>query len=126
MSTKKENIYVLVCGGRDYEDRATIFDALDKIHKHRGIVMVISGMARGADSIAVEWARSRDVPRMEFRADWDRYGKRAGYLRNQQMLAEGKPDVVVAFPGGRGTAMMIEISKKAGVPVWEPCRSLAV
>lgn len=53
----------------------------------------------------------------EYPADWARFGKSAGYLRNKQMLEEGKPDLVVAFPGGRGTANMIAIAMKAGVKV---------
>lgn len=55
----------------------------------------------------------------EFPADWDKYGKRAGYLRNVQMLDEGKPDLVVAFPGGKGTAMMVKLAKERGVRVIE-------
>jgi len=52
-------------------------------------------------------------------AEWDKFGRRAGPLRNEQMLREGKPDVVVAFPGGRGTAHMVRIAKEAGIDVLE-------
>jgi hypothetical protein len=114
------NISVLVCGGRDYNDRDTLFAALDKLHRLRTVREVISGMARGADTLAIHWARANDLPVREFPADWDRHGRRAGYIRNQQMLDDGQPDLVVAFPGGKGTAMMIDISRKADVPVWEP------
>ena len=47
----------------------------------------------------------------EFKADWDKFGRAAGPIRNAQMLREGKPDLVVAFPGGRGTANMVAQAK---------------
>ena len=61
-----------------------------------------------------EWAR---IPVKEYPADWQKHGRAAGPIRNQQMLDEGKPDLVVAFDGGRGTADMIARAEKAGVRV---------
>jgi hypothetical protein len=78
---------------------------------------IIAGGARGADRAAIDWAVVNWVPFQEYPANWEKYGKRAGYLRNVQMLEEGKPDLVIAFPGGKGTAMMINLAKGAGVPV---------
>ena len=80
-------------------------------------ITIISGAARGADSMAVDWAISNYACFKEFPANWDKYGKSAGYKRNIQMLKEGKPDLVIAFPGGRGTEMMCELAKEAGVEV---------
>jgi hypothetical protein len=54
-----------------------------------------------------------------YKADWDTHGRKAGILRNIQMLEEGKPDCAVQFPGGRGTAHMRSILDKAGIPVYE-------
>jgi hypothetical protein len=54
---------------------------------------------------------------LSFPANWKQYGKSAGYRRNTQMLEEGKPDIVIAFPGGRGTEMMCEIAETAGITV---------
>lgn len=82
-------------------------------------VFVISGKARGADTLAIDWAVVNWQDYKEFPADWEKYGKSAGYIRNQQMLDEGKPDIVVAFPGGAGTRMMVNIARKAGVEVLE-------
>lgn len=79
--------------------------------------VLIQGGARGADSAAHDWAVSRWVPQEEYPADWGKYGKRAGYIRNVEMLEKGKPDVVVAFPGGKGTAMMEDLASKRGVTV---------
>jgi hypothetical protein len=78
-------------------------------------IEIISGMAKGADSAAVDWAVVNWCKVHEFPADWKKYGRAAGAIRNQQMLDEGKPDVVIAFPGGRGTAHMVKIAKAKGV-----------
>lgn len=59
------------------------------------------------------------VPVIVYHADWNAHGRSAGPIRNAKMLAEGKPDLVVAFPGGKGTAHMVGIARKAGVPVVE-------
>lgn len=73
-----------------------------------GDITIIHGAAKGADRIADEWAVVNWVQIEEYPAQWDMYGKRAGFLRNLQMIVEGKPDVVVAFPGGPGTANMVK------------------
>ena len=111
---------VLVCGGRDYGDVETLRRALDKLNGKRGISCVISGAASGADRLAALWAKDRGIDLLEFPADWVKHGKAAGPMRNQQMLDEGKPDGVVAFPGGRGTLDMTSRAKLAGIVVWEP------
>lgn len=54
-----------------------------------------------------------------FRADWEQCGRQAGPLRNARMLAEGRPDAVIAFPGGKGTADMVRKARAAGLPVVE-------
>lgn len=113
---------VLVCGGRDYNDGERLFAYLDKLDKELpepGITGIVSGCARGADTLAIQWSRKWDLPVSFFPADWNKHGRSAGHIRNQQMLDQGKPDLVVAFPGGRGTANMIERAKTAGVPVRE-------
>jgi hypothetical protein len=108
---------VLVCGGRDYDDRDQLFRILDAAHVANPIVCLIHGAARGADSLAADWALDRDVLCNAYPADWDRDGKAAGPIRNQRMLDEGKPHIVIAFPGGRGTADMIRRAEKADIPV---------
>lgn len=109
---------VLVCGGRDFNDAMTLGSWLGGIHKNNGpITLLIEGGARGADFMAKEFAKWMGIPVKTFEADWNRHGKRAGPLRNKQMLEEGKPDLVVAFEGGKGTANMVEQAKAAGVKV---------
>jgi hypothetical protein len=106
---------VLVCGGRDYDEEDTLFAALDSL---KGVSHIIEGGAPGADALAREWAKSRAVPHTSYPADWLKYGRAAGPVRNRQMLREGKPNLVVAFPtGGPGTKNMIGLAEKAGVPV---------
>jgi hypothetical protein len=106
---------VLVCGGRDFMDRIWLFRALDELHHSRGVTVVISGCARGADLLGIEWAEASGMGVARFPADWDTHGRAAGPIRNQQMLDEGKPDLVVACPGGRGTADMVRRTKAAGI-----------
>jgi hypothetical protein len=106
---------ILVCGGRDYDNVDKVYEVLDEFPTEE--LLIIHGGARGADSLAGVWAFERGVQVTRYPADWEKYGKRAGYVRNQQMLDEGKPDLVIAFPGGRGTAMMIDIAEKAAVNV---------
>lgn len=108
---------VLVCGGRNYNDRRSVYAFMDAHHAEQPIKLLIAGGARGADNLAADWAVYRQVPKRIFPAQWEQYGKRAGPMRNQQMLEEGKPDLVIAFPGGRGTADMIRRATAAGVPV---------
>lgn len=119
---------ILVCGGRDYRDRATVYAALDAVHRKTPVTLLIHGAClrkgnpsklAGADFLADEWAASRGIQCHRERARWIEYGKAAGPIRNAAML-ELKPDGVVAFPGGRGTADMVRQAEAAGVTVWRP------
>lgn len=108
---------VLVCGGQTYTDMRHVTKVLD------GLVpkptLIIQGGAFGADACASEWAYKRDVLERQFPADWKKHGRAAGPIRNQQMLDEGKPDLVVAFPGGSETEDMKRRARAAGVRVIE-------
>lgn len=116
---------ILVCGGRDFNDRDFLFRTLDQQTKPNGEVepargfVIIHGGANGADSLANEWARLNRVPCVAFPADWKKHGRAAGHIRNRRMLEE-RPDIVIAFAGGKGTAYMVKIAKEAGVQVFEP------
>ena len=120
---------ILVCGGRDFKDWKLLRDTLDvflpqPIEDRIGLmnnrhITIISGCAKGADSLAFDWASIHRTNYEGYPADWEKYGKLAGYIRNKRMLDEGKPDLVIAFPGGKGTAMMVKIAKEAGVEVRE-------
>lgn len=84
---------------------------------------IISGAAKGADSVAIDWAIVNWIQFCEYPADWDHHGRAAGFIRNQKMLNEGRPDLVLAFPGGRGTEDMVRRALKAGVKVIR-CKSI--
>lgn len=109
---------ILVCGGRDYDNLALVYQTLDAIHAERTIKCVIHGGARGADACAWNWAVQRDIPQMSYPADWKAHGRVAGPRRNQTML-DLHPDIqlVVAFPGGAGTRDMIKRAVRAGIEV---------
>lgn len=125
---------VLVCGSRtwtDYRQVATKLKTFADANGGRGALdmTVIHGGARGADRLverAIQYLCEEfdgdvysNIEVRVFPADWNKYGKAAGFIRNKQMLEEGKPDIVLAFWDGksRGTANMIQLAKAAGVEV---------
>jgi hypothetical protein len=131
-STRAKITRILVCGGRDYNQWLPFRQVMEQIASERFLrtkpdkygnylyqVTIIHGGARGADRMAGDWADENWIQSKEYPADWERYGRRAGYLRNKQMLEEGKPDLVIAFPGGEGTKMMVTLAKAAKVEVIE-------
>jgi hypothetical protein len=135
---------VLVCGGRTFgmprrgvseaekaeEERRITYQRdrlttiLDAAVKRLGLTEIIHGAAPGADTLASEWAATNGIPDRGFPAETDRYGKTAVPLRNQRMLDEGRPDLVIAFIGGDETRDMVERAKAVGLTVhaidWEP------
>lgn len=114
---------VLVCGDRDWGMRSGQIDKLNMrlAQLPREKLIIIEGKARGADTLAFEWAFTYLVTCLEFPAEWQKYGRRAGVMRNQQILDEGKPELVIAFhpdiAQSKGTKDMIARAKKAGIPV---------
>lgn len=109
---------VIVTGGRDYADVDTVRLALDCLRERAGHLTVIQGGATGADAIARDWTYGLDgVTIVTVPANWHKHGKSAGPIRNQLMLDQCNPDLVLAFPGGKGTAHMMRIARKASVPV---------
>jgi len=114
---------VLVCGGRDFNDWNLLNDklywVLFEIGHGAKDTTIISGAARGADSLAIRFSHEYGTKLVSFPADWTAHGKAAGPIRNQQMIDDGKPDLVVAFPGGTGTADMVRRAKKHNIQVIE-------
>lgn len=95
---------VLVCGGRNFRDVAFLEKKLDELHEVYNFSLVIHGDARGADMLSMMWAEKRDIPWWGFPAQWITFGLKAGFRRNTEMLEVGKPELVIAFEGGNGTA----------------------
>ena len=105
----------LVCGSRTFQDRAFLDRVLDTI----GPTEIIHGDATGADTLAGEYARERDIPCTAYPPDrsLDGPGRDWKFNRNARMLHTSRPDLVVAFPGGPGTAHMVRTARKAGYRV---------
>lgn len=116
---------IIVCGGRDFLDRAVVFFGLDMVHEWIGpITHVIEGGQRtkhkrmtvgGADFWGNRWADERGIPCTTVNADWSRWKGQAGHIRNAAMLRL-KPLAVVGFPGGPGTANMLDLACRDRVP----------
>src|ERR1700753_3296669 len=114
-----DSLRVLVCGGRDFRDRRMLTEFMDKFHAERPIAQLIHGAARGADALADDWANDSRIYTIACPADWEKHSKSAGPIRNQFMLDRYAPEVVIAFPGGSGTAHMVKIARAAGIEVIE-------
>ncbi len=110
-------IKVLVCGGRNYHNYDQLEDELNLIWRAYGDFEIIHGCAKGADSLADKYGIQHGLRIHRYPADWDKYGKAAGLIRNEQMLEDGKPDIVIAFPGGRGTAHMVRLAQNAEIGI---------
>ena len=108
---------LLVTGSRNWRDADLLFEVLDEINEDQHIECIIEGEAPGADQLARAWAERHHVPVRAYPANWQKHGKAAGHIRNQQMLVEGQPDHVVAFPmrDSKGTWDMVNQAMAAGV-----------
>ena len=111
---------LLVCGSRDYKDPTVMNSLAGMLTDHD---VLIHGNAPGADRLFAWCAKWTGCDVKRFDADWTKYGKAAGPIRNQRMLDEGKPDLVLAFINkplveSRGTFDMVQRAKDAGVQVY--------
>jgi hypothetical protein len=117
---------IVVCGGRAYEDGERVWRALDGLHERFGIELLAHGnsgrrrrgVVVGADLHAHDWAREVGVEVAVFEPAWDAHGRSAGPKRNREMLNIMQPDLVVAFPGGRGTEDCVGAAKQRRIRVW--------
>lgn len=111
---------VLVTGGREYADATAVASVLDALREAHGRLTVIQGGASGADALARQWCgKQSSVHMINEPADWHTHGRAAGPIRNQRMIDEHKPELVIAFSGGRGTADMVRRARAAGITVRE-------
>lgn len=106
---------ILVCGSRGWTDANAIRERLDQL---AGPYTILHGAAKGADIIAANHAASKGYEAHAYPADWARHGKRAGIVRNNEMLDQN-PDLVIAFQldNSRGTQHTINEARRRGIPV---------
>lgn len=108
---------LVVAGGRNFADKARVFRLLNKIHAEHPDLEIVSGLAKGADTLGKKWAKANGIKCYEFPAKWTTYGKRAGYLRNREM-AEFASAVLVFWDGvSKGTQHMINLGHEYNLPV---------
>ena len=107
------NMKVIVAGSRDF----TNFEFLETSLKDYSITEVVSGGARGVDTLGEQYANKHKIPIKTFPASWDRYGKAAGHIRNTAMAEYA--DSLIAFWDGRspGTLNMIKQAKALGLDI---------
>lgn len=114
-------IKVIIAGTRDFNDYAFLKKNVDYflqgINPNNEEIEIVSGNARGADKLGERYAKEHNLPVKLFPANWNKYGKRAGYLRNQEMADYA--DVLIAFwdEKSKGTKHMIDIAKKQDLTV---------
>ena len=113
----KPDFKLVVAGGRLFNDYKTLSKYLDymlckKVETHN--IVIVCGEAKGADALGKEYAIERGYRVISMPADWDLYGKSAGYRRNEAMAACS--DATVAFWDGesKGTSHMIALTKDYG------------
>lgn len=105
---------VIIAGTRDFDDYDLLAWVMDT-ELLIDIDQVVCGMARGADELGAKWAKENDIPVAEYPADWDKFGKSAGYRRNEEMAENA--DACIAFWDGesRGTKHMIDLALEHGL-----------
>lgn len=106
----------IIAGSRTITSRKLI-DAV-MMNYPSPITEVVCGTAKGVDTLGEEWAHSRDIPVKYFPADWDKYGKKAGPLRNKEMAEYADAAVIIWDGQSRGTKNMINIMTKMNKPMW--------
>jgi len=105
---------ILICGDRNWTSEISIRKKIEEYNPS----LIIHGCARGADRISGKIGKEMGIEVLEFPADWEKYGKAAGPLRNEKMLKEGNPDMVIAFHKNislsKGTKDMVRRAKQSG------------
>lgn len=108
---------VIVAGGREFNDYQLLKNKLDQLLQNKNNVEIVCGKARGADTLGEAYAKEMGYSVKEFPAQWNEFGKRAGYIRNEEMAKYA--DACVAFWDGesKGTKHMIDLANKHKIEV---------
>ncbi len=108
-----DKIRVIIAGGRDFDDYALLRKTVDKfVAERQKDIIVVCGLATGADTLGEQYAKEHGCEIAYFPADWEKFGKRAGFIRNEEMAKNA--DALIAFWDGQshGTANMIDLAKR--------------
>ena len=107
-----ERFAVIIAGSRDFNDYDLLCVKCDYLFQNKKPTAILCGKARGADTLGERYAKEHDIPVNYYPAEWGRYGKSAGYIRNEQMAMNA--DALIAFWDGksRGTKHMIDLAGK--------------
>lgn len=111
---------VAVTGGRNFENKQFVFDVLDAYHAKLKVQVVVHGAAKGVDTYANWWADKNAVFQCQWPVTggvWSTYGAPAGPIRSNYFLKLCRPDVLLAFPGARGTKGCVGAATKMQIPV---------
>jgi len=107
---------LIIAGGREFNDYELLKEKLDNLLiNNTDDVEIVSGKARGADSLGEKYAKEKGYPVKEFPAKWNEYGKRAGYLRNEEMALYATHCVCFWDGESKGTKHMIDLAKKSNL-----------
>ena len=109
---------LLVCGSRNYPNKEKVHAYLTIMRGTHSDLLIITGMANGPDIWAYWFAQRYGIPCECYPAKWNEHGKRAGYVRNKEMI-ESKPNFVAAFWDGKsnGTKHTIDLAQKYHIPI---------
>jgi len=110
---------VVIAGSRDITDYELVKQAIAE--SGFNITEVVCGCARGVDKLGERWAKENNIPIKYMMPDWDKYGKRAGYLRNADMVkyaAEDEGGVIAVWNGSPGTKHTIDLGGQHNLPVF--------
>lgn len=112
---------VAIIGSRSFSDYNFLVKEIESAVSVSDITAIVSGGARGADSLGARFGQDYDIPTEIYMADWQKHGKAAGFIRNSEIVRNS--DIIIAFWDGesRGTLDTMKKGKKNGVPVWVVC-----
>lgn len=103
---------IIIAGSRGFNDYNLLKQKLDEVRKTIGKFEIVSGTAKGADSLGEQYAKEFDMPVIRFPAKWDIHGKKAGYLRNEDMAKYADACIVFWDGESKGTQHMINLAKQ--------------
>lgn len=106
----------IIAGGRDFNNRNVLYKVLNENRYSKNITEIVSGCARGADFLGIEWADVYGLRIARFPAEWDKYGKSAGFIRNADMGAYADAAIIFWDGESKGTKHMIQTMKRLGKP----------